>query len=373
MGSVGAKASNGLATRHLLIAKLDRLARNVHFISGLMETGVPFVAADMPTATPFMLHIYAAMAEAEGIAISTRTKAALAAAKARGVKLVNPRLLAGSPCQARMAAAVKSAKATARATDLLPVIAEVRAAGVATLSGIVNALMARVVPTPSGRGARSPATVMRLDRRVSFLSCADNFVQGFSDCGVSGVYLALSKNTWINRMPGYIASTAINSMMVLKFHRQHILHDGLAGLKVNCAMDVQAVPPLLCSTATGTSFGAQQPTGRQRRLDAPHRRRSSLHRRGLCRRPETALPRSTDSSFLGPAATAHWRGGPGGARRNRRGPNQSGRVAIRCPGIQGGSWVKQNRPNRRWQGVFPDFRGVGVYNVGRATISRLAA
>jgi DNA invertase Pin-like site-specific DNA recombinase len=149
----------------LLIAKLDRLARNVHFISGLIETGVPFVAADMPTATPFMLHIYAAMAEAEGIAISTRTKAALAAAKARGVKLGNPRLLAGSPGQARMAAAAKSAKATARATDLLPVIAEVRAAGVATLSGIAKALTARGVPTPSGRGAWSPATVMRLDRR----------------------------------------------------------------------------------------------------------------------------------------------------------------------------------------------------------------
>jgi DNA invertase Pin-like site-specific DNA recombinase len=130
-----------------------------------METGVPFVAADMPTATPFMLHIYAAMAEAEGIAISTRTKAALAAAKARGVKLGNPRLLAGSPGQARMAAAAKSAKATARA-DLLPVIAEVRAAGVATLSGIAKALTARGVPTPSGRGAWSPATVMRLDRRV---------------------------------------------------------------------------------------------------------------------------------------------------------------------------------------------------------------
>jgi Resolvase, N terminal domain len=84
----------------LLIAKLDRLARNVHFISGLMETGVPFVAADMPTATLFMLHICAAMAEAEGIAISTRTKAALTAAKARGVKLGNPWLLPGSPDQA---------------------------------------------------------------------------------------------------------------------------------------------------------------------------------------------------------------------------------------------------------------------------------
>ena len=61
---------------------------------------------------------------------------------------------------------LRSAKAAARATDLLPVIPEVRAAGVATLSGIAKALTARGVPTPSGRGAWSPATVMRLDRRA---------------------------------------------------------------------------------------------------------------------------------------------------------------------------------------------------------------
>jgi DNA invertase Pin-like site-specific DNA recombinase len=71
----------------LLIARLDRLARNVRFISALMEEGVPFVACDMPNATPFMLHVYAAVAEEEARAISRRTKAALAAAKARGVKL----------------------------------------------------------------------------------------------------------------------------------------------------------------------------------------------------------------------------------------------------------------------------------------------
>lgn len=71
----------------LVIAKLDRLARNVHFISGLMETGIDFVAADMPNADRFMLHIYAAMAEEEGRRISERTKAALAAAKERGVEL----------------------------------------------------------------------------------------------------------------------------------------------------------------------------------------------------------------------------------------------------------------------------------------------
>jgi DNA invertase Pin-like site-specific DNA recombinase len=151
----------------LLIARLDRLARNVAFIANLMESGVPFVAADMPTATPFMLHVYAAMAEEEGKAISKRTKAALAAAKARGVKLGNPNLQPGSAEQARMAAAVKSSKATARATDLRPIIAEVRAAGITTLTGIAQALAARGVPTPSGRGTWSPASVMRLERRTA--------------------------------------------------------------------------------------------------------------------------------------------------------------------------------------------------------------
>ena len=71
----------------LVIARLDRLARNVHFISGLMETKVKFVACDMPEATPFMLHIYAAVAQEEARAVSARTKAALAAAKHRGVRL----------------------------------------------------------------------------------------------------------------------------------------------------------------------------------------------------------------------------------------------------------------------------------------------
>ncbi len=71
----------------LLIAKLDRLARNVHFVSGLLEVGCDFVAADMPHATKTMIHIYAAMSEWERDQISSRTKAALAAAKARGVRL----------------------------------------------------------------------------------------------------------------------------------------------------------------------------------------------------------------------------------------------------------------------------------------------
>ncbi|MFY0598010.1 MAG: recombinase family protein [Cognatishimia sp.] len=71
----------------LLIAKLDRLARNVHFISGLLESNIKFIALDMPNADKFMLHVYAAMAEEEARRISERTKAALSAAKRNGVEL----------------------------------------------------------------------------------------------------------------------------------------------------------------------------------------------------------------------------------------------------------------------------------------------
>lgn len=75
----------------LVIAKLDRLARNVHFISGLMESGVDFVAVDMPQATRLTIHIMAAFAEHEREMISQRTKAGLAVLKSRGVQLGNPR------------------------------------------------------------------------------------------------------------------------------------------------------------------------------------------------------------------------------------------------------------------------------------------
>jgi DNA invertase Pin-like site-specific DNA recombinase len=71
----------------IVVAKLDRLSRDVHFISGLMTKKIPFIVTEHPRADPFMLHIYAAVAEAERTKISERTKAALQAAKARGVKL----------------------------------------------------------------------------------------------------------------------------------------------------------------------------------------------------------------------------------------------------------------------------------------------
>ncbi len=146
----------------LVIAKLDRLARNVHFVSGLMESGVEFVVADMPKVNRLTVHILAAVTE-EARMISARTKAALAAAKARGVRLGNPNLHAGSPDQARAANAVKTGRAQMRVADVLPFIEQARRAGATTLQQLADALGARGVPTPSGRGQRwHPVQVARI-------------------------------------------------------------------------------------------------------------------------------------------------------------------------------------------------------------------
>ncbi len=108
----------------LVIAKLDRLSRNVHFLSGLMETRVNFVACDIPQASPFTLHILAAVAELEARQISERTKAALAALKARGVLLGSHRpgahrLTGGAnPKAARRAGEVARANKAAAYADV---------------------------------------------------------------------------------------------------------------------------------------------------------------------------------------------------------------------------------------------------------------
>jgi DNA invertase Pin-like site-specific DNA recombinase len=108
----------------LVIAKLDRLSRNLAFMATLMESVVEFVAADMPFANKLTIHILAAVAEHEREAISERTKAALAAAKARGMRLGNP-----NPAYAlkRMRAA-KKAQVERYTANILPIIREVQAA-----------------------------------------------------------------------------------------------------------------------------------------------------------------------------------------------------------------------------------------------------
>lgn len=98
-----------------------------------VESGVEFVAADMPIVNRLTVHILAAVAEEEARTISARTKAALAAAKARGVRLGNPNLLAGSPEQARAANAAKTGRVQARAADVLPFIEQAPRAGATTL------------------------------------------------------------------------------------------------------------------------------------------------------------------------------------------------------------------------------------------------
>jgi DNA invertase Pin-like site-specific DNA recombinase len=108
----------------LIIAKLDRLARNVHFVSGLLETGCDFVAADMPQANKVMIQMHAVMSEWERDQISARTKAALAAAKARGVKLGT-----AGPANLKRNIGERVAAADAFASKLSAVIQSFKAAG----------------------------------------------------------------------------------------------------------------------------------------------------------------------------------------------------------------------------------------------------
>jgi DNA invertase Pin-like site-specific DNA recombinase len=130
----------------LVIAKLDRLSRNLAFIAALMDSGVEFVAVDNPHANKLTVHILAAVAQHEREMIAQRTKDALAAAKARGVVLGNPRL-----AEARgKAIAESSAAADAFAANVLPIINEIRASGVSSLRGIARALTARGIRTARG-------------------------------------------------------------------------------------------------------------------------------------------------------------------------------------------------------------------------------
>lgn len=108
----------------LLIAKLDRLARNVAFIANLLESGVEVTAADVPEANRFQLHVMAAVAEHEVQVISPRTKAELAAAKSRGVKMgwSMPSRKAEQRQAAKKGAAVNKALALAHSENVLPMI-----------------------------------------------------------------------------------------------------------------------------------------------------------------------------------------------------------------------------------------------------------
>lgn len=157
----------------LIVAKIDRLARNVHFVSGLMESGVDFVAADMPSVNRLTIHVLAAVAEEEARAISKRTKDALSAAKARGQKLGGIRrkrdsgevVMTLTDATRQRAALVRSQRAADRRSDIAPILSSIQAelGSEASLRQIAKALSAKGVKTPRGSGtAWSAAQVARL-------------------------------------------------------------------------------------------------------------------------------------------------------------------------------------------------------------------
>jgi DNA invertase Pin-like site-specific DNA recombinase len=141
----------------LLIARLDRLARNASFTLALRDSGVDFIACDMPEADRFTIGLFALLAEKERDDISSRTKAALAAAKRRGVKLGNPKIAAIQP----KAIAAKQEHARAFAAKLKPVIEKAQRHGVTTLQELADALNARGYKTPNGK-AFFPQSVKNL-------------------------------------------------------------------------------------------------------------------------------------------------------------------------------------------------------------------
>ncbi len=161
----------------LVIAKLDRLARNARFllsvVEGSGEAGVVF--CDLPTvpAGPvgkFLLTQMAAVAELEAGLISQRTRAALAVAKARGVRLGNPRLVPATPAMAAVARQARSRQVAERTADVLAVLRQVQAEGASSLRTVAAGLQARGVLTPAGKVRWSATQVRRLTSRAEAAS-----------------------------------------------------------------------------------------------------------------------------------------------------------------------------------------------------------
>lgn len=158
----------------LVIAKLDRLSRNAAFLLTLQSSGVRFVACDMPEANDLTVGIMALVAQQEREAISRRTKEALAAAKARGVKLGNPNGAAALRRAGKGGAALwetVSQNADAHAAALAPVIGAIRAEGYTTLCAIAHELTARGIMTRRG-GRWHVSTVRNLLARIAGVNSA---------------------------------------------------------------------------------------------------------------------------------------------------------------------------------------------------------
>ena len=150
-----------------VVAKLDRLSRDVAFISGFMAQRVPFVVAELGTnADPFMLHLYAALAEKERRLISERTKAALAARKAQGAKLGNP----SDPAEAAsLGRRTCIAEADRFAGSVMPIVEGLQRSGITSYRGIAQALNVRGIRTARG-GTWQVSNVRNVIARTTHLS-----------------------------------------------------------------------------------------------------------------------------------------------------------------------------------------------------------
>jgi|SRR6056297_1785549 len=158
----------------LVVAKMDRLARDAYFLLGLQKSGVPFIAADNPQANELTVGILALVAEQERLAISKRTKDALAAATARGqvlgaydkedkTKFIGRTGTAEDVAKARQA---RSEKATQKAQNLKFVFDRINPEGTLSLAAMARALNADGIPTPSGRGQWQAVTVSRVMQKL---------------------------------------------------------------------------------------------------------------------------------------------------------------------------------------------------------------
>lgn len=145
----------------LIVAKLDRLYRNVHFVTKLMEDGIDFICCDMPEMNKLTIHIMAAVAEHEREVISERTKAALAVLRGKGVKLGSPTPKVGS----KIGNNAKREKADKFAANIQPIIREIIDEGRTTLREIATTLENRGVKTPRGGSKWHASQVSNLMNR----------------------------------------------------------------------------------------------------------------------------------------------------------------------------------------------------------------
>ena len=152
----------------LVIAKLDRLSRNAHFLFGLKESGADFVAADMPNANQLTVGIMAVVAEDEAKRISERTRVALQAAKKRGTKLGGFRGFMPTARMRKLSAEALQKRTDARAADLAPIIKDLQTAGKTSLRAIAAGLNEAGIPTARGGEWSSPQVMRVLERLDPF-------------------------------------------------------------------------------------------------------------------------------------------------------------------------------------------------------------